>query len=52
MKKRVLSALLVLCLACGLVSTAWAGGRTGHAGETAAVSVTDAASGETRRIST
>ena len=24
MKKRVLSALLVLCLACGLVSTAWA----------------------------
>ena len=26
MKKRVLSALLVLCLACGLVSTAWATG--------------------------
>ena len=24
MKKRVLSALLVLCLACSLVSTAWA----------------------------
>lgn len=26
MKKRVLSALLVLCMACGLVSTAWAAG--------------------------
>ena len=46
MKKRVLSALLVLCLACGLVSTAWA--ADGQATpETAAVSVTDAASGET-----
>ena len=45
MKKRILSALLVLCLACGLVSTAWATGQSTP--ETAAVSVTDAASGET-----
>lgn len=51
MKKRVLSALLVLCLACGLVSTAWA--ADGQATpETAAVSVTDAASGETAQEET
>ncbi len=46
MKKRILSALLVLCLACGLVSTAWAADGQSTP-ETAAVSVTDAASGET-----
>ena len=48
MKKRILSALLVICLACGLVSTAWAADGQSTP-ETAAVSVTDAASGETAK---
>ena len=40
MKKRVLSALLVLCLACGLVSTAWATEGTGTVSEPAAAAET------------
>ena len=40
MKKRILSALLVLCLACGLVSTAWATEGTGTVSEPAAAAET------------